>query len=163
MNTSSIDYYINELTTTIDSDLNQTIDFSGLDIARLLDITNMITESVDAHYLLDDINTIIIDTNNVQSTYNDYINLLETEQISIDENDDEMVVEPKNQYTNDDNNDVTDIFTESVHVHYGEVDNYTIIDTNKVQATYYDAYINSTNNHFQTEEILIDENEENGC
>ena len=35
MNTSSIDYYINELTTTIDSDLNQTIDFSEVDIARL--------------------------------------------------------------------------------------------------------------------------------
>ena len=84
----------------------------------------MITESVDAHYVkFDDINTIIIDTNNVQSTYNDYINLLETEEISIDENDDEMVVEPKSQYTNDDNNDVTDMITESVHAHYGEVDN----------------------------------------
>ena len=71
-----------------------------------------------------------------------------------------MVVEPKNQYTNDDNNDVTDIFTESVHAHYGEVDNYTIIDTNKVQTTYYDSYINSNNHYFQTEEILIDENEE---
>ena len=65
MNTSSMDYYINEKITTIHSDLNQTIDFSEVDISRLLEITDMFTESVHSLYgEFDDSNIMIINTNN---------------------------------------------------------------------------------------------------